>query len=85
MPGVTQDMEFSPAHSPFEAEQEAVVEHSGMVEAVSVADEGIGQTTEFNEPMPVGVVAGETRNLNTQHDAGVSECHFRGKDTPNNN
>lgn len=67
-------MQFRFRHGAFEAEQEPVVEVPGVVEAVLVEDQGAGQRADLQEPVPVGVVAGEAAHLQAQHDPGVSHA-----------
>src|SRR6516164_7795995 len=47
-----------------------------MLEAVLVADQGAGHGADFEELMPVGVVAGQPRAFQAQHDPGPAEGHF---------
>jgi hypothetical protein len=47
------------AHGPLEAEQQAVVEVRGIVDAILVEDEGVGERADLQQPVPVGRVAGE--------------------------
>ena len=57
-PGAEQ-MEFGLAHGALEAEEEPVVEVGGVVDAVLVEDQGVGEGAQLEQPVPVGVVAGE--------------------------
>src|ERR1700733_14310954 len=50
-----------------------------MVDAVVVANECIGHAAEFQQAIPIGLVAGQTRDFQAQHDAHVSQSHFAGK------
>ena len=52
-------MKLGLAHSSFKTEQQAVVEECGMIDAIGITNERIGDTREINEPVPIGVVAGE--------------------------
>jgi hypothetical protein len=77
MPPSTQDVQFGLAHRTFEAEQEPVVELGGMVDAVGVADEGVGEAAKIEEPIPIGIVASQTGDFESEHDADVPEADFR--------
>src|SRR6266851_1285780 len=46
-------------HGPLETEHEAVVEPPGVVDAVAVSDQGVGDPTEIEQPVPVRGVAGQ--------------------------
>ena len=53
------------AHGALQAEKQAVVEQARVIDAVGVADQGIGETAEIEETIPVGIVAGEPGDLET--------------------
>ena len=52
-------MQFSLAELAFHPEQHAVVEVAGVIEAVFVADQRAAQGADLQQPVPVGVVAGQ--------------------------
>jgi hypothetical protein len=54
-----QHMQLGLAHGALEPEQKAVVEQGRMVDAVGVADQGIGKAGKVDEAIPFGVVAGK--------------------------
>jgi hypothetical protein len=64
---------------PFEAEQQAVVEESRMIDAIGIANERVLETGEIDEPVPVGVIASEPRYLETEHKTDACEGHFGGE------
>src|SRR5689334_8410989 len=68
-----QDVQFGFAHGALEAEQQAVIEHGGMIDAVSVANERVSEAAEIEQTVPIGVVAREAGHLETEHDTNVSE------------
>ena len=68
-----QDVELGFAHGALEAEQQAVIEHGGMIDAISVANERVGEAAEIEQTVPIGIVARETGHLETEHDTNVSE------------
>jgi hypothetical protein len=59
----------------FHAQQHAVVEVAGVVEAVFVADQGGGQGADFQQPVPVGAVPGQPGAFQAEHDAGLAQRH----------
>jgi hypothetical protein len=61
------------AHGALETEQQTVVEVGRIVDAVLVEDEGVGEGADLEQPVPVGGVAGEARDLEAEDDAGVAE------------
>ena len=61
---------FSLADLPFHPEYQPVVEAARVVEAVLVADEGAGHGADFEELVPVGVVAGQPGAFQAEHDPG---------------
>ena len=50
-----------------------------MIDAVGVADQRIGEAAELDEPMPIGVVARQARDLEAKHEADVGEGDFGGE------
>ena len=74
-----QDMQLGFAHGALKPEQEAIVEEGGMIDAVGVADQGIGEATQLDEAMPIGVVARQARDLEPEHEADVGERDFGGQ------
>jgi hypothetical protein len=50
-------MQLGLAHGALEPEQETIVEKGGMIDAVGIADERIGESAQLDEAMPIGVVA----------------------------
>src|SRR5215469_5556490 len=48
-------------HCAFETEQQAIVEERGMINAVGIANERVGQAGKVDETVPIGVIAGEPR------------------------
>jgi hypothetical protein len=66
-------MQLGLAHRPLQPEQQTVVEQRRMIDAVGIPDQRVGEAGKINEAMPVGVVAGEPRHLETEHDADAGE------------
>ena len=61
-------------HRAFQAEQQPVVEAGRVIEPVLVADQGVGEGADLQQPMPVGVVAGQPGDLEPQHDPGAAHA-----------
>jgi len=62
------------AHRALEAEQQPIVEVRGVVDPILVEDEGIGQGTDLEQPVPVGRVASQPRDLQPEHDPGAPQA-----------
>ncbi len=75
----TEHVQLGFAHRALQAQHEPVVEARRVIEPVRVADERVGQPAEIEEPIPVGVVARETADLETEHDADVAERDLGGE------
>src|SRR5215831_6161829 len=67
------------AHRAFETEQKPIVEERGMIDAVGIANERVGQAGEVDETMPIGIIAGEPRDLEAEHKTHPCERHFGGE------
>ena len=66
-------MQFGLGHGAFHAQQHPVVEQSGMVDAVGVGDQRVGHPGQVQQPVPVGVVAGQSRAFQRQHDPDLPQ------------
>ena len=67
-------MQLGLAHGALEAEQQPVVEVGRVIEAVLVADQRAGQRADLQQPVPVGVVAGQPGHLQAEHDPGPAHA-----------
>ena len=72
-------MQLGFAHGALQPEQEAIVEQGGMIDAVGVADQRIGEAAQLDEAMPIGVVARQARDLEPENEADVGERDFGGE------
>src|SRR5260370_8795178 len=62
-----------------EAEQQTIIERARVIDTVFVSQQGTGQPTQVKQTIPIGIVAGESRELHPQHDADVSQSDLRGE------
>ena len=74
-----QDVQLGLGHGALHAQQHPVVEQPGMVDAVGVGDQRVGHPGQVQQPVPVGVVAGQPGDLQRQHDADLPEPDLRGQ------
>ena len=68
------EVQLGLAHRAFEAEQQPVIELAGVIEPVLVADQGARQRADLQQPVPVGVVAGQAGDLQAEHDPGPAHA-----------
>src|SRR5437870_1115454 len=59
----SQDVEFGFRHSPFEPEQQPIVELAQVVHTIGIDDQRVGQAGQFQQPRQVGVGARQASNL----------------------
>jgi hypothetical protein len=57
-----QHVQLGFAHGPLETQQQSVVEVRGIVDAILIEDEGVGEGADLQQPVPVGRVAGLARS-----------------------
>ena len=50
-----------------------------MIDAIGVADQGIGHAAEVEQAIPVAVVAGEARDFEPKHDPDMTEGDLGGQ------
>jgi hypothetical protein len=58
-------------------QHEPVVELPGMVDAIDIGDERVEQRAPFEQPIPVGMAAGQARDFGTQDDADLAQADIR--------
>jgi hypothetical protein len=68
-------MQFGLRHRRLEAEQKAIVVLAGVVEAVFVDDQGLGQGTDLQQTIPVAGGAGEAGGFQAEDGAGLAQAH----------
>jgi hypothetical protein len=68
-----QHVQFSLAHSPLKPEQEPVVELGGVVDAVLVQDQGVGEGADLEQAVPVRRTAGQARHLQAEHHPDLAQ------------
>ena len=50
-----------------------------MIDAVGIADQGIGQAGKVDQAVPLGVIAGEAGYFEAEHEANPGERHLGGQ------
>src|ERR1700686_2496591 len=50
-----------------------------MIDAIGIADEGVGDSAEIHEAIPVGIVAREPRDFEAEYNADMAESDFGSK------
>ena len=73
-----QDVQLGFGHGAFEPQHQAIVECAWVIDAIGIADQGIGHATEIEQAIPVGVVAGQAGDLEAEHDADPAQGHLGG-------
>lgn len=71
-----QHVQLGVRHRALQPEQEPIVEVARVVDAVFVEDERVGQRADLEEPVPVGGVAREARDLEAEHNARAPHADF---------
>ena len=67
-------VKFRLAHDAGQAQQQTIVVGARIVEAFAIRDEHAEYRAEFEELMPVPIVAGQARSVETDHKTGVAEA-----------
>ena len=67
-------MELGLTHRALEAQQQPVVEVTGIVDAVLVEDERVGERADLEEPMPVGGAPREPRDFQAHGETDPPEA-----------
>ena len=74
-----QHIQLGLAHGALEPKQQPVVEQRRMIDAVGIADEGIGEAAQIEQAIPIGIVAGEPRDFEAEHKTDVAERDLCGE------
>ena len=74
-----QDMQLHFGHGALHAQNQPVVEQRRMIDAVGVGDQGVGHPGQVEQPVPVGVVAGQPGALQAQHDPDLAHADLGGQ------
>ena len=54
-----QNVQLRFAHGALQPQQQPVIEHRRVIEAVAIADQRVGEAGEIDEAIPFGIVAGQ--------------------------
>ena len=65
-------MQLRLTHGALEPQHQAVVEESGVVYSIGIADQGVGHPTEVEQSVPIGIVACQARDFQSQHDTRMA-------------
>ena len=68
------EVQFGLAHGALQPEQQPVVEVGRVIQPVLVADQRGRHGADLQQPVPVGVVAGQPGHLQAQHDPGPAHA-----------
>ena len=68
-----EDMQLGLTHRTLESQQKPIVEARGIVHAVLVEDERVGEGADLQQPVPVGTVSRQARDLEPHDDAGPTQ------------
>src|SRR5258708_25270735 len=69
-------VEFRLAHDAGQAQQQTIVVGLWVVEALAIRNEHAEHRAELKELMPVSIVAGQARSVETDHKTGVAKADF---------
>jgi hypothetical protein len=67
-------VEFRLAHDAGQAQQKTIVVGARVVKAFAIRDEHAEHRSEFEQLMPVPIVAGQARSVEADHEPGVAEA-----------
>src|SRR5207302_1296051 len=73
------DVQLRFTHRALQTKQQAIVKQRRMVDAVAIADKGVGNAAQLQQAIPVGIVPRQAGDFQAKHDSHVSERHFAGE------
>jgi len=71
-----QDMKFCLRHDALQAENQAIVEERRMIDAVAISHQSIGNAAQIEQAIPVGIVACQARDFQSEHDSRAAHSNF---------
>jgi hypothetical protein len=74
-----QDVQLCLGHGALHPEQQPVVEQGRVVNTIGVGDEGVGHSGQIQQPIPIGVVAGQPGDLQREHDSHLPQPDLSGE------
>src|SRR3954447_5423658 len=66
-------VQFKLGYRPLQTEEQATVRAAGIVNAIAIGNEAAAQTTNIQQRIPVGAIAGETRHVDRQDKSNLAE------------
>ncbi len=69
-----QQVQLGLGHLTFKAQKESVIEPARVIQTVLVQDQCLGQRADLQQPLPIGVVAGQPRHLQADDDARLAHA-----------
>src|SRR5512143_1051159 len=69
-------MQFSLAHDPGQTEQQTVVVGTRIIEPLVIGNEDTEERTQFEQLVPIAIVAGQTRGIQADHQACIAQSDF---------
>src|SRR5258708_24564774 len=73
---LAQPMEFGFRHAALETEQQPVVMRCGIIHSFVINHKGIGQGTDFQQPIPIAARTCQARHLQAEHCPNMPQTHF---------
>ena len=74
-----QDVQFRFRHDALQPEDQAIVEKRRMIDAVAIADQRVGHAAEIEQAIPVGIIARQAGDFQSEHDAHAAESDIGGE------
>src|SRR6266700_1652972 len=71
-----QPMKLSLRHAALESEQKPVVMRSRIIDPFVINDQGIGQRTNFQQPIPIAAGSCQARHLQAEHGPNMSQTNL---------
>ena len=73
-----QDVQFRLRHGAFQSQHQAIVKKRRMVETVAISDQSVGHAAQIEQAIPIGIVARQAGDFETEQDSHMAENNFGG-------
>jgi hypothetical protein len=74
---LAQQIQFEFTHGAFQAQEQPVVDETGIVDAIGIDDDGADHATQFDQVVPIAAVPCQARRFDTEHGAHLSRTDVR--------
>src|SRR5262245_24903766 len=74
---LAQKIQLELAHRPFQSQQKTIIDQLWVVHSIWINDQGIRQSAQLDQMVPVAPIASQTRSLNAENGSNMAGANHR--------